>query len=149
MTLGALLRNFYARSRSAIGRRETPVRRIVRSFLSECAVFWPKSAGPRSRIPRFKPYCIWVEPAASSEAIQGTVGRLRSLDCFVAALLAMTILSEGSTLGAISTQGPSGAGPRNWHSVAHKNLGLNAIHYDSRYFRRQEAFVLIFRLDRS
>src|SRR3984957_8687682 len=33
-----------------------------------------------------------------SEAIQGNVGRPRSLDCFVAALLAMTIPSERCTL---------------------------------------------------
>jgi hypothetical protein len=33
-----------------------------------------------------------------SEAIQGNVGRPRFLDCFVAALLAMTIPSERSTL---------------------------------------------------
>src|ERR1700733_828855 len=33
-----------------------------------------------------------------SEAIQGNVGRPRSLDCFVAALLAMTIPSERSAV---------------------------------------------------
>jgi hypothetical protein len=53
-------------------------------------------------VPRLGVCCDWVEPPlslrAQLEAIQGNVVRPCSLDCFVAALLAMTTPSDRNSL---------------------------------------------------
>jgi hypothetical protein len=50
--------------------------------------------------------------------------------------------------GAVSAYRPSVPALLDWDSVGHKDLGFNAICHDSRYSRRQEAFVPIFRHSR-
>jgi hypothetical protein len=57
-------------------------------------------------------------------------------------------IANSSIQEAVSADRPSGAALLDWDGVGHKGLGVNAIGYDSRYSRRQEAFVLIFRRSR-
>ena len=64
---------------------------------SACAVSSPSRASASGRLDRVAFGSTRDRHCERSEAIQGNVGRPRSLDCFVAALLAMTILPKRST----------------------------------------------------